>query len=102
MCGMQVNEREANASAEHWATGDADEPSARLQLFARLFSLDERRSPAEVVRFVNLVYHWHDEHHDHIHPPGLVVREPHSHHHAHAPIRYPDPHFQDLHHRHPH
>lgn len=43
-------------TVNQWATGDADEPPARLKLFARLFSLDERRNPAEVVRFVKLVY----------------------------------------------
>jgi membrane associated rhomboid family serine protease len=46
--------------------------------------------------------HWHDEHHDHVHPPGVVVREPHSHPHAHAPTQHRHPHFPDLHHRHPH
>lgn len=43
-------------TVNQWATGDGDEPSTRLKLFARVFSLDERRRPAEVVRFVNLVY----------------------------------------------
>ena len=43
-------------TVNQWATGDADEPPARLQAFARRFSVDPRRGPAEVVRFVNLVF----------------------------------------------
>jgi hypothetical protein len=39
-----------------WAVGDADEPPERLQHFARHFRLDERRGPAEAVRFVNLIF----------------------------------------------
>jgi hypothetical protein len=40
--------------------------------------------------------------HQHVHPPGTVPGEPHSHPHVHTPLRHSHPHFPDLHHRHPH
>lgn len=46
--------------------------------------------------------HRHDEHHQHGHPPGMIVTEPHTHRHAHAPLRHRHPHYPDLHHRHDH
>lgn len=44
----------------------------------------------------------HDSHHQHEHPPGMVVTEPHSHRHRHVPMVHRHAHFPDLHHRHGH
>jgi drug/metabolite transporter (DMT)-like permease len=46
--------------------------------------------------------HRHDDHHDHVHDPGVPTGEPHSHWHVHAPERHSHRHYPDLHHRHRH
>ena len=39
-----------------WAIGDSDERPEDLKRYARQFHVDERRGPARLVRFVNLVF----------------------------------------------
>lgn len=39
-----------------WVTGDAHESAAHVKAYARRFRIDEARGPAQLIRFVNLMY----------------------------------------------
>jgi hypothetical protein len=42
-------------TVNHWVVADADEPVTQIKAYAARFHIDERRGPAAVVRFVNLM-----------------------------------------------